>query len=138
MTNDDENKLYVPWTKEHVKKLQEYQNAGYVHEYTCGGAHCREPLVPGTDGWACDRCGYVQNWCMKMHALIGPGPHPNKYFKLHQEKVELIRQLYGVFLQLADMEIEAGSHGFILKEDDKRFWLALCGHPDIQKLYEGG
>ena len=51
------------WTDEQVKNLNEYQEAGYMHPFTCGTPKCSADLVATPDGWVCPNgCGYTQNW----------------------------------------------------------------------------
>lgn len=55
------------WTEKQVKNLNDYQNCGVYHPFTCGGKKdgkdCRSTLVATKDGWVCpDGCGYTQNW----------------------------------------------------------------------------
>lgn len=51
----------VPWTKEEVELLREYQEQGLFHPYTCD---CRKNLIPTKEGWICD-CGYTQDWVLQ-------------------------------------------------------------------------
>ncbi|MEK6886810.1 MAG: hypothetical protein AABW88_03180, partial [Nanoarchaeota archaeon] len=50
------------FTPEEVKNLQEWQDFGKVHEFTCGNDHCKTALIPTTRGWICSYCDYTQNW----------------------------------------------------------------------------
>jgi hypothetical protein len=53
-----------PFTDEQVQKLNEYQNLGIVHEFTCGNDHNGErKLIAKNDGWICPTCDYKQDWC---------------------------------------------------------------------------
>ena len=54
--------LEAPFTEEEVRKLNEFQQCGYVHPFTCGDSECREILTATNAGWVCKKCGYVQNW----------------------------------------------------------------------------
>lgn len=54
------------FTPEQVKSLNEYQQAGVMHPFTCGGdaKHLDGEgiLVATEDGWICPYCDYKQNW----------------------------------------------------------------------------
>ena len=66
----------TPWTEEQVKALNEYQNNGWMHPYTCGNNRSDKKhkayqekhggdfgqLVATVDGWVCPVCGYKQDW----------------------------------------------------------------------------
>jgi len=67
------DKMPEVFTKEEVKHLQDWQDAGCVHEFTCGNDKCRSALVPTVRGWICQYCDYTQNWAhdfMKDGALL--------------------------------------------------------------------
>ena len=67
--------IKAPWTPEQVEQLNKWQNAGYVHPFTCGSpSHIEEckrrkepdndgALVATTAGWECPCFRYTQNWC---------------------------------------------------------------------------
>ena len=58
------------FTPEEVKSLNEYQQAGYFHPFTCGSGNRTDKhhldgeglLVATENGWVCPYCNYVQNW----------------------------------------------------------------------------
>jgi len=56
------------FTPEEVLSLNEYQNSGVMHPFTCGGGHRTEHpdgeglLVATTQGWICPYCEYRQDW----------------------------------------------------------------------------
>jgi len=80
----------APWTEEHVRSLNGYQQSGSFHPFTCGA--CRDRMgirkpcpAPTTDGvctlcgghgvvfddhlleatqagWVCPTCSYTQDW----------------------------------------------------------------------------
>lgn len=55
------------WTEEQVKLLNEYQQRGEFHPYTCGNSNCRRDypdavLIATAEGWICSHCPYRQNW----------------------------------------------------------------------------
>jgi len=59
-------RLKAPWPQETVDKLNQYQNAGQFHPFTCPGnkPDCEKHrnLIATTDGWVC-QCGeYKQDW----------------------------------------------------------------------------
>lgn len=54
--------VHVPWTDEQVANLNDFQQSGHFHPYTCT---CEAPdrvLVATTMGWKCpnDKCGHTQ------------------------------------------------------------------------------
>jgi hypothetical protein len=66
----------APWTDEQVANLNRWQQAGYVHEWTCPNDHPgSRTLVADNDGWWCVGCGYTQNWA-HPNMLQGPPPSP--------------------------------------------------------------
>jgi hypothetical protein len=54
--------LEAPFTTEQVKSLNEYQESGVFHPFTCGTDKCRCVLIAAEDGWTCPECDYTQNW----------------------------------------------------------------------------
>lgn len=65
-------KIYAPFEEKIVKALNEWQQTGYVHLYTCGTKekHKRgddDVLIPTRQGWKCPSCNYTQNWAHKPH-----------------------------------------------------------------------
>lgn len=74
------NRTLAPWTDEQVKNLNDYQEAGAFHSFTCSA--CRDnpknhqydpkfecsilvgdfPLTATNTGWICNSCNYTQNW----------------------------------------------------------------------------
>jgi|GEM_PF-1656772 len=58
--------IKAPFTDEQVKGLNEYQNSGVFHEFTCGNskhpADKGRTLVAYNEGWKCPNCDYTQNW----------------------------------------------------------------------------
>lgn len=57
----------APFTDEEIASLNEYQESGWGHPYTCGNGD-QEILVATTDGWICKKCAYTQKWCHKWTA----------------------------------------------------------------------
>jgi len=63
---------HAPWTAEQVSALNEYQQSGWMHPYTCGNRDVVNHLMRGerdlgiliatTEGWVCRDCYYTQNW----------------------------------------------------------------------------
>lgn len=72
-----------PFTDEQVQRLNEYQNQGVFHPFTCGNMSCREILAATNNGWVCPKCDYTQNWAhefmLEKHATI---------FDMISEKIE--------------------------------------------------
>ncbi len=58
--------IKAPWTPEQVEQLNKWQEAGYVHPFTCGNDDCTrsngKELVATIDGWTCPSCSYKQDW----------------------------------------------------------------------------
>jgi hypothetical protein len=53
----------APWTEEQVESLNEFQESGVFHPFTCGTEGCRQDLVAASDGWHCSKCGlHRQDW----------------------------------------------------------------------------
>ena len=70
----------APWSDEQVEALNDYQQAGWMHPFTCG--RCRDAdtrwpspdqhlLVATNDGWTCPACDYTQDWA---HDFMFHGP----------------------------------------------------------------
>lgn len=70
--------IYAPWTDEQVAALNEFQEAGFFHPFTCGnrgdgnhhwhGSGDLGQLVATKDGWICRDCDYTQGWAHAMMA----------------------------------------------------------------------
>jgi hypothetical protein len=74
-------KIESPWSSEEVEALNEWQQAGQFHPFTCGNdrgdaAHLAYraehggdlgQLVASASGWHCPACGYRQDWA---HAFM--------------------------------------------------------------------
>lgn len=64
--------IHAPWTDEQVERLNQYQQAGRFHPYTCPGRDddadddaddCPDRnLIATTDGWVCQCGAYRQTW----------------------------------------------------------------------------
>jgi hypothetical protein len=61
--------IKAPYTKDQVKRLNQYQSNGYFHPFTCGGKDCRETLIATNDGFICPHCGYKQDWAHEFMFL---------------------------------------------------------------------
>lgn len=55
-------KITAPWTIDQVSALNRWQDAGFVHPFTCPNDSAA--LVATYDGWRClaPNCGFRQNW----------------------------------------------------------------------------
>ena len=51
--------MKAPFTPEQVVLLNQFQNLGTVHPFTC---KCGENLIATENGWICDKCDYTQDW----------------------------------------------------------------------------
>lgn len=59
--------IHAPWTDEQVERLNQYQQAGWFHPYTCPGRDEDEDcpkrnLIATRDGWVCHCGAYRQTW----------------------------------------------------------------------------
>ena len=75
--SDDRSLISVtdgPWTDEQVQGLNEYQEAGWFHPYTCGSdSHEHHVNLRATpNGWVCPECPYTQGWAWGW--TMGRGP----------------------------------------------------------------
>jgi hypothetical protein len=62
-------KLLAPWINWEVESLNCYQKAYIMHPFTCGnGGHSHGELRATINGWVCDKCDYVQDWCHEWMA----------------------------------------------------------------------
>lgn len=63
----------APWSEEEIKKLNDYQQSGMGHPYTCDRSHkeCEVHegdylkdgiLIATKEGWVCPCGKYKQNW----------------------------------------------------------------------------
>jgi endogenous inhibitor of DNA gyrase (YacG/DUF329 family) len=71
----------VIWTDEQVAKLNEYQQSGRFHPFTCG-QRCPDGKSEGVltatvHGWVCPHCGYTQDWA---HDFMFNGAPPEPLF----------------------------------------------------------
>lgn len=74
-------KIETPWSQEQVNNLNDYQQKGCFHPYTCdrkapecevdkGPIETKDPskdgvLIATQDGWVCPCGKYKQNWAQK-------------------------------------------------------------------------
>ena len=66
----------APWSEQQVDHLNEWQHAGYVHEFTCPNEHAgSHVLIALRNGWHCPGCAYTQTWAHEM-MLAGPPSQP--------------------------------------------------------------
>jgi hypothetical protein len=76
--------IKAPWTAEQVVKLNEFQNAGYVHPFTCPNRDeghgefngDKGALVATVRGWICPFCDYAQDWAHDGMDKGAPPEHP--------------------------------------------------------------
>ena len=74
----------APWTQRQLENLVAWQEAEWVHPYTCprrsDGTHRNTRdlgvLVPTITGWICPDCDYRQEWALASAANSGPGFNP--------------------------------------------------------------
>lgn len=70
--------IRAPWSEEQVRNLNEFQEANYVHPFTCARRtetlHRVRPgrdmgqLIATPDGWICPDCDYTQDWALDSMA----------------------------------------------------------------------
>jgi len=70
-------KITAPWSVEQVASLNNYQNIGWMHPFTCPNhaddAHNEHPYLRATpEGWQCDACPYTQDWAWQFMAERPP------------------------------------------------------------------
>lgn len=64
----------APFTPEQVRLLNQYQERGYFHPFTCrtdqhvGRPLGRPALIATGKGWTCPLCDYTQDWAWKFMA----------------------------------------------------------------------
>ncbi len=63
-------KIYAPFEEKIVKALNEWQQMGLVHPYTCNTKEKHSEgqdnkLIATKQGWGCPSCNYTQNWAHK-------------------------------------------------------------------------
>ncbi len=79
------DKITAPFTKEQVKALNEYQQKGFFHPFTCcayegckRGQDVNEGiLIAAEEGWICPCGKYKQNWA---HAFMAEKHNFNKNY----------------------------------------------------------
>ncbi|MFF4746823.1 hypothetical protein [Streptomyces sp. NPDC001268] len=70
--------ISAPWTSEQVQALNDYQERGQMHPFTCGGGPHRlgrSPLLDAAhSGWICPDpdCDYTQDWAWDFMATPAP------------------------------------------------------------------
>lgn len=89
--------IRAPWTQKQVDDLNQMQQSGTVHPYTCGGERTDKDHIDGqgilvatVNGWVCPYCDYKQNWSVDpCHVNAERGlehmtpdiPLPSKYHR---------------------------------------------------------
>ena len=71
----------APFTQQQVAGLRAWQDASWVHPFTCpnrgdGDHPGTAKLVPSKDGWFCRYCVYTQTWA---HDFMVDGPPPDPF-----------------------------------------------------------
>ena len=69
-------KSEAPWSPEEVTSINDFQESGVMHPFTCGSGqrtdashnHQGGTLVATTNGWICPYCSYTQDWCHEFMA----------------------------------------------------------------------
>jgi hypothetical protein len=81
MPDTTPNTIHAPWTAEQVEALNDFQERGGMHPFTCGSDHHehRNPNLRATiDGWVCrdTNCDYTQDWALAFMADPDAWPKP--------------------------------------------------------------
>ncbi len=97
---------------EKIAAINKYQNAGYVHELTCGNSSSHKALRPvernGRVILICDDCDYVQSWIPEYCFDLPPNPmealmtQPQQ----NQNQVDMLTQIF-------DMQEELNNKTFV-------------------------
>lgn len=66
-------KISAPFSEEQCRRLNEWQQSGQFHPFTCGNPDCRAVLIADPSGWRCPDCDYRQNWAHGFMAGETPG-----------------------------------------------------------------
>lgn len=100
------NRVYAPFTLEQISALNAYQQAGYVHPFTCGTTNpdCRADLVATASGWICPMgCGYTQDWC-----YVGM----DQWIPINPLETLVNKQLNPPIIQVTQ-EVKVLDHGYV-------------------------
>lgn len=76
---EDQDKLKTPFTNDQVEKLNQYQEKGFFHPFTCCSAGSEQKcqrrngtgegtLIATNEGWVCPCGEYKQDWA---HTFMG-------------------------------------------------------------------
>ncbi|MEV7034577.1 hypothetical protein AB0N99_30650 [Streptomyces sp. NPDC093272] len=86
------DKIRTPWTSEQVQALNDFQQRGAMHPFTCGREHPgqQSPTLDATHaGWICPdpMCTYEQDWA---HAFMAdPAAWPKPWQQLTAPSLEI-------------------------------------------------
>jgi len=76
--------IYAPFTTEQVKSLNDFQQSGYFHPFTCGNENCRADLIATEFGWVCPACEYTQKWAHEFMT--------NNEWKIHSVLSQVLKE----------------------------------------------
>lgn len=74
MSGELNGKIVAPFGATQVQALNEFQQAGFIHPFTCGWRDNHPEnegvLIADEEGWHCpvEDCGYTQDWA---HGFMG-------------------------------------------------------------------
>jgi hypothetical protein len=75
----------APFNSEQVAHINEFQREGYMHPFTCPGAHSGERnLVATKDGLHCPSCDYRQFW---VHSFMADGAAVANYRRMFASRI---------------------------------------------------
>lgn len=78
--------IKAPWSEQQVCALWDFQNAGYVHPFTCPHHSQEGMLIPTVRGWVCQFCDYTQDW---THAqMFRPVPSETILSMIEESRIE--------------------------------------------------
>ena len=86
--------ITAPWTPDQAAKLNQFQQIGGMHPFTCGSPlhiYHSPTLIAREDGWHCPEpaCGYRQNWA---HAFMAnPEQWPKPFRNHHGSTLEAVQ-----------------------------------------------
>lgn len=67
--------MYAPFTADQIQSINEYQESGNFHPFTCGNSSNHPVLVATQDGMKCPKCHFCQKW---VHEWMSDGSWKQK------------------------------------------------------------
>lgn len=94
------SKVRAPFTPQQVYYLNEFQDAGFMHPFTC---RCGANLIATEAGWICNECDYTQDWAHdfmangnfvdivgSQHLLPGPRKRYSEIVKSRKDNAKIL------------------------------------------------